>query len=126
MLNTPSTYAWYLSGLVFEWLLEQGGVEAIAKINRAKADALYTAIDNSDFYSNTVNPKHRSIMNVPFQLANSDLDKLFLEKSKQAGLLNLKGHRAVGGMRASIYNAITLEQVQALVVFMQDFEKTYA
>lgn len=126
MLNTPSTYAWYLSGLVFEWLLEQGGVETIAKINRAKADALYAAIDNSDFYSNTVNPKHRSIMNVPFQLANSDLDKLFLEKSKQAGLLNLKGHRAVGGMRASIYNAITLEQVQALVAFMQDFEKTHA
>lgn len=126
MLNTPSTYAWYLSGLVFEWLLEQGGVQAIAKINRAKADALYAAIDNSDFYSNTVNPKYRSIMNVPFQLANSDLDKLFLEKSKQAGLLNLKGHRAVGGMRASIYNAITLEQVQALVAFMQDFEKTHA
>lgn len=126
MLNTPSTYAWYLSGLVFEWLLEQGGVQAIAKINRAKADALYTAIDNSDFYSNTVNPKYRSIMNVPFQLANSDLDKLFLEKSKQVGLLNLKGHRAVGGMRASIYNAITLEQVQALVAFMQYFEKTHA
>lgn len=126
MLNTPATYAWYLSGLVFEWLLENGGVEAIAKINRQKAQILYQAIDESDFYSNLVNPNHRSIMNVPFYLANADLDKLFLEKSKQAGLLNLKGHRAVGGMRASIYNAITLEQVSDLVAFMQDFEKNHA
>ncbi len=125
MLNTPSTYAWYLSGLVFEWLIEQGGVEAIAKINRAKAKALYDAIDASDFYTNKVNPKHRSIMNVPFQLADSNLDKLFLEESKQAGLLNLKGHRVVGGMRASIYNAITLEQVQALVSFMAEFERKH-
>ncbi len=125
MLNTPATYSWYLAGLVFEWLLEQGGVEAIADINRTKAQTLYQAIDDSQFYLNKVNPKHRSIMNVPFQLANPELDKLFLEKSKQAGLLNLKGHRAVGGMRASIYNAITLEQVQALVAFMKDFEKTY-
>ncbi len=125
MLNTPATYSWYLAGLVFEWLLEQGGVEAIAGINRTKAQTLYQAIDDSQFYLNKVNPKHRSIMNVPFQLANPELDKLFLEKSKQAGLLNLKGHRAVGGMRASIYNAITLEQVQALVAFMKDFEKTY-
>lgn len=126
MLNTPATYSWYLAGLVFEWLLEQGGVEAIAGINRTKAQTLYQAIDDSQFYLNKVNPKHRSIMNVPFQLANPELDKLFLEKSKQAGLLNLKGHRAVGGMRASIYNAITLEQVQALVAFMKDFEKTHA
>lgn len=126
MLNTPATYSWYLAGLVFEWLLEQGGVEAIAGINRTKAQTLYQAIDDSQFYLNKVNPKYRSIMNVPFQLANPELDKLFLEKSKQAGLLNLKGHRAVGGMRASIYNAISLEQVQALVAFMQDFEKTHA
>ncbi len=125
MLNTPATYSWYLAGLVFEWLLEQVGVDAIADINRTKAQTLYQAIDDSQFYLNKVNPKHRSIMNVPFQLANPELDKLFLEKSKQAGLLNLKGHRAVGGMRASIYNAITLEQVQALVAFMKDFEKTY-
>lgn len=126
MLNTPSTYAWYLSGLVFEWLLANGGVEAIAKINRQKAETLYQAIDNSDFYTNKVNPKHRSIMNVPFQLADTELDKLFLQKAKEAGLLNLKGHRAVGGMRASIYNAVTLEQVQSLVAFMQEFEKTHA
>lgn len=125
MLNTPSTYAWYLSGLVFEWLLEQGGVEAIAKVNRAKAKTLYDAIDGSDFYRNSVNPAHRSIMNVPFQLADSALDKLFLEESKAAGLLNLKGHRVVGGMRASIYNAITLEQVQQLVAFMAEFERKH-
>lgn len=125
MLNTPSTYAWYLSGLVFEWLLDNGGVEAIAKINRAKAQKLYRAIDESDFYRNKVNPKHRSIMNVPFQLADTKLDKLFLEESKKAGLLNLKGHRAVGGMRASIYNAITLEQVESLVDFMKAFEQKH-
>ncbi|SPX84603.1 3-phosphoserine/phosphohydroxythreonine transaminase [Moraxella ovis] len=125
MLNTPSTYAWYLSGLVFEWLLDNGGVEAIAKINRAKAQTLYRAIDESDFYRNTVNPKHRSIMNVPFQLADTELDKLFLEESKKAGLLNLKGHRVVGGMRASIYNAITLEQVESLVDFMKAFEQKH-
>ncbi|AKG15311.2 3-phosphoserine/phosphohydroxythreonine transaminase [Moraxella bovoculi] len=125
MLNTPSTYAWYLSGLVFEWLLDNGGVEAIAKINRAKAQKLYRAIDESDFYRNKVNPKHRSIMNVPFQLADTELDKLFLEESKKAGLLNLKGHRAVGGMRASIYNAITLEQVESLVDFMKAFEQKH-
>ncbi len=125
MLNTPSTYAWYLSGLVFEWLLDNGGVEAIAKINRAKAQTLYRAIDESDFYRNTVNPKHRSIMNVPFQLADTELDKLFLEESKKAGLLNLKGHRVVGGMRASIYNAITLEQVESLVDFMKTFEQKH-
>lgn len=125
MLNTPSTYAWYLSGLVFEWLLDNGGVEAIAKINRAKAQTLYRAIDESDFYRNTVNPKHRSIMNVPFQLTDTELDKLFLEESKKAGLLNLKGHRVVGGMRASIYNAITLEQVESLVDFMKAFEQKH-
>lgn len=126
MLNTPSTYAWYLSGLVFEWLLDNGGVEAIAKVNRQKAAALYQAIDESEFYCNDVNPTYRSIMNVPFYLADDGLDKLFLEKSKEAGLLNLKGHRAVGGMRASIYNAITLEQVLDLVAFMKDFEKTHS
>lgn len=125
MMNTPATYAWYLAGLVFEWLLEQGGVEAIAKINHAKAKTLYDAIDGSDFYSNKVNPAYRSIMNVPFQLADDALDKVFLAESEQAGLLNLKGHRVVGGMRASIYNAITLEQVQALTAFMAEFERKY-
>jgi phosphoserine transaminase len=126
MLNTPSTFAWYLSGLVFEWLLANGGVKSIAKTNRAKAELLYQVIDDSGFYHNAVNPRHRSIMNVPFTLADAELDKVFLEKSKNAGLLNLKGHRAVGGMRASIYNAVSHEQVQALVDFMREFEKTYA
>lgn len=125
MLNTPATFSWYLAGLVFEWLLEQGGVEAIAKINQQKADLLYQAIDNSSFYHNGVDKTYRSIMNVPFTLADSELDKRFLQKAKTAGLLNLKGHRAVGGMRASIYNAVGLDAVQALVDFMADFEKTH-
>lgn len=125
MLNTPSTYAWYLSGLVFEWLLAQGGVEAIAKINHQKAKLLYDAIDGSDFYHNKVNPKHRSIMNVPFQLADTSLDALFLQESKQAGLLSLKGHRVVGGMRASIYNAVSLQHVEQLVAFMKEFEQKH-
>lgn len=125
MLNTPATYSWYLAGLVFEQLLAQGGVEAIYKVNQQKAELLYQTIDESAFYRNDVNKNHRSIMNIPFFLADSNLDKLFLEKSKSAGLLNLKGHRVVGGMRASIYNAVTLEAVQALVEFMKDFEKTH-
>lgn len=125
MLNTPATYAWYLAGLVFEWMIEQGGVEAIAKINEQKAKLLYHAIDNSSFYHNAVNPAYRSLMNVPFTLADSSLDKLFLEQAKQAGLLNLKGHRMVGGMRASLYNAVGLDAVEALVAFMVDFEKTH-
>lgn len=121
MVNTPATYSWYLSGLVFEWLLEQGGVEAIYQANLAKAKLLYDYIDSSDFYSNPIAVPNRSIMNVPFTLANSDLDKLFLEEAEQNHLLNLAGHRSVGGMRASIYNAVPLEGVQALVNFMQDF-----
>lgn len=126
MLNTPSTYAWYLSGLVFEWLLTNGGVESIAKVNQEKAALLYQTIDASDFYHNKVKAAHRSIMNVPFTLADARLDSLFLEESKKAGLLNLKGHRAVGGMRASIYNAVGLDAVQALCDFMVQFEKTHA
>lgn len=125
MLNTPSTYAWYLSGLVFEWLLEQGGLQAIAKINYEKAKLLYKTIDESDFYCNKVNPAYRSIMNIPFELADSSLDKVFLAESQAVGLLNLKGHRVVGGMRASIYNAITLDQVKALSEFMMEFERKY-
>ena len=126
MSNTPATYSWYLAGLVFDWLEEQGGVAAIGKINQQKATLLYDTIDNSAFYNNPVAPKHRSIMNVPFTLIDSSLDKVFLEESEKAGLLNLKGHRDVGGMRASIYNAVPLEWVQLLVDFMQDFEKKYA
>lgn len=125
MSNTPATYSWYLAGLVFDWIEAQGGVAAMGEINRQKADLLYSTIDNSQFYNNPVVPKYRSIMNVPFTLADSSLDKVFLAESEKAGLLNLKGHRDVGGMRASIYNAVPLEWVQQLVDFMIDFEKRY-
>ncbi len=121
MLNTPATFAWYLSGLVFEWLLGQGGVEAIYQQNLAKAKVLYDLIDGSDFYHNPIDNQYRSIMNVPFTLADSHLDKAFLQQAEAQGFLNLKGHRSVGGMRASIYNAIDLATVQGLVAFMQDF-----
>jgi phosphoserine aminotransferase len=126
MWNTPPTFAWYLAGLVFEWLEEQGGLAAMAERNREKAETLYSAIDASDFYANPVRHAFRSRMNVPFTLADSALDKPFLEESKAAGLTNLKGHRLVGGMRASLYNAMPLEGVQALVEFMADFEKRRA
>jgi len=126
MSNTPATYSWYLAGLVFDWLEAQGGVAAIGKINQQKADLLYKTIDDSSFYNNPVAPEYRSIMNVPFTLADSSLDKVFLEESEAAGLLNLKGHRDVGGMRASIYNAVPLEWVQQLVDFMIAFEKKHA
>ena len=122
MYNTPPTYAWYLSGLVFQWLLQQGGLEAMAQINQRKAEKLYAAIDASDFYHNPVDPDCRSWMNVPFTLANSELEKRFLDKAAQAGLMTLKGHRLVGGMRASIYNAMPEEGVEALIAFMRDFE----
>lgn len=123
MVNTPSTYAWYLSGLVFEWLLEQGGVDAIHKINLEKAQLLYGYIDSSDFYNNPIAIPNRSIMNVPFTLADEALDKQFLREAEANRLLNLAGHRSVGGMRASIYNAVPLEGVQALISFMDDFAK---
>lgn len=123
MWNTPPTFAWYLAGLVFEWLEEQGGLDAMAERNRAKAEKLYGAIDSSSFYTNKVRPDCRSWMNVPFTLADAALDKAFLEESNAAGLTNLKGHRLVGGMRASLYNAMPMEGVDALIEFMADFEK---
>ena len=126
MVNTPSTYAWYLSGLVFEWLLEQGGVDAIYKANLAKAELLYGYIDASDFYANPIAKEYRSIMNVPFTLVKPELEKQFLKEAEENHLLNLAGHRSVGGMRASIYNAVPLEGVQALVNFMDDFAKRNA
>lgn len=126
MFNTPPTFAWYLSGLVFKWLKEQGGVAAVEKVNKEKADLLYNQIDESDFYVNKVHAKNRSRMNVPFQLAKPELDSLFLEQASERGLVALKGHRAVGGMRASIYNAMPLEGVQALVDFMKEFEAANA
>jgi len=126
MYNTPATYPWYVAGRVFEWLKEQGGLSAMAKINETKAKTLYGAIDNSDFYSNPVAEKYRSWMNVPFLLANEDLNGLFLEKAAERDLITLKGHRSVGGMRASIYNAMPQEGIDSLVSFMKDFEKENA
>lgn len=123
MYNTPPTFALYLAGLVFDWLQAGGGLEAMEVINRRKAKKLYAAIDGSDFYANPVELASRSLMNVPFTLADAALDKLFLQESEAAGLLNLKGHRSVGGMRASIYNAVSEAAVDALIAFMQDFEQ---
>ena len=125
MYNTPPTYSWYLAGLVFAWLKEQGGVEGMAEINQRKADKLYGFIDANDFYANPVAVNNLSRMNVPFTLADGALDKVFLEESEQAGLMNLAGHRSVGGMRASIYNAVPEEGVDALIAFMSDFAKRH-
>jgi len=123
MYNTPPTYGWYLAGLVFKWIKDNGGLEAMAEINKRKADKLYGAIDGSDFYANPVDPQCRSWMNVPFTLANPELDATFLKEAAAQGLTTLKGHRSVGGMRASIYNAMPEAGVDALVDFMADFEK---
>lgn len=125
MINTPPTFAIYLADLVFEWLEAQGGVEAIERVNQEKARVLYDAIDMSGLYSNPIARPYRSRMNIPFVLANSALDSLFLQESEAAGLRTLAGHRSVGGMRASIYNAMPLEGVQALIEFMSDFEKRH-
>ena len=122
MSNTPPTYAWYLAGLVFKWVKANGGLAGIAAQNQAKADLLYNAIDASNFYSAPVALADRSIMNVPFTLADAALDADFLAQAEARGMFNLKGHRSVGGMRASIYNAVPMESVQALVTFMGEFE----
>lgn len=123
MYNTPPTFAWYVSGLVFQWLKELGGLQVMAQRNQRKAAKLYAAIDDSDFYNNPVDLLCRSWMNIPFTLADSSLDGAFLTESKQAGLFTLKGHRSVGGMRASIYNAMPEEGVDALIAFMMEFER---
>jgi phosphoserine aminotransferase len=134
MYNTPPTYAWYIAGLVFQWALRQTeavngqlltGIEAIEARNIAKANLLYDYIDGSGFYLNKVAPNCRSRMNVPFFLKDESLNAAFLKASEAAGLLQLKGHKSVGGMRASIYNAMPLAGVQALVSFMQDFAKRH-
>ncbi len=122
MTNTPPVFAWYVAGLVFEYLKEQGGLEAVAEVNKRKAEKLYAAIDSSEFYSNPVRPDCRSWMNVPFFLKDSGLDRKFLAESLAAGLTNLKGHRLIGGMRASIYNAMPEDGIDALISFMRDFE----
>lgn len=123
MFNTPPTYSWYLAGLVFEWLTKLGGVEAIEKVNTKKAELLYNYIDQTDFYTNKIPKEYRSKMNVPFYLVNEDLNTKFLTEASNAGLKALKGHRIVGGMRASIYNAMPYEGVEALVAFMKKFEQ---
>jgi phosphoserine aminotransferase len=123
MYNTPNTFAWYLSGLVFQWIKRHGGVAAMEQLNRAKAAKLYDFIDRSSFYSNPVHPHYRSLMNVPFLLADAGLDERFLREAELHGLLGLRGHRFVGGMRASIYNAMPMAGVDALLAFMADFEK---
>jgi phosphoserine aminotransferase len=125
MSNTPPTYAWYLAGLVFDWLLEQGGLTAMAQANGAKAETLYGLIDASNFFHSPVEPGSRSQMNVPFTLPDKALDAAFLAGAEAAGLMNLKGHRSVGGMRASLYNAVGQESVDALCQFMQDFEREH-
>jgi len=123
MNNTPPTFAWYLAGKVFTWLKDNGGVDAMAKVNQSKAEKLYGYIDASDgFYTNPVAIDNRSWMNVPFILSDSGLDAAFLEQSHHAGLHALKGHRSVGGMRASIYNAMGLDGIDALIDFMDSFK----
>ena len=123
MYNTPPVFAWYLAGLVFRWLRERGGLQAMARVNAAKAAKLYARIDASDFYHSPVPAENRSLMNVPFTLADPALDGAFLRDAKERGLLNLKGHRSVGGMRASLYNAVPEAAVDALTAFMAEFER---
>ena len=123
MYNTPATYSWYIAGLVFDWIKQNGGISAIEETNRRKAGKLYAAIDESAFYSNPVDVECRSLMNVPFILADAELDSVFLKEAADAGLQTLKGHRSVGGMRASIYNAMPEAGVDALIEFMKEFEK---
>lgn len=123
MFNTPPTYAWYIAGLVFDWLKRLGGLTAMAAINRRKADKLYAAIDKSAFYRNPVEKQSRSWMNVPFTLAKPELEKTFAVEAGKQGLVTLEGHRSVGGMRASLYNAMPEAGVDALIAFMAEFER---
>lgn len=125
MLNTPPTFAWYMAGKVFKWIKKSGGLNFFKEQNHKKASSLYDFIDSSSFYSNPVNVENRSIMNIPFILADKSLDTVFLKEAEENGLLNLKGHRSVGGMRASIYNAMPLEGVNQLIDFMKVFEAKY-
>lgn len=125
MFNTPPTFGWYLAGEVYKWLLSQGGLIEMAQKNQTKAALLYDAIDNSSFYVNKIHPDNRSLMNVPFWLTHTELEARFLKEAERLGLKGLKGHRDVGGIRASLYNAMPLEGVQALVDFMQEFETNW-
>jgi phosphoserine aminotransferase len=125
MYNTPPTYGIYIAGLVFEWLKQRGGLAAMEAHNVAKANLLYDYLDGSAFYMNPVRREDRSRMNIPFTLRNAELDEAFLKGAKERGMVQLKGHRSVGGMRASIYNAMPVEGVQQLVAYMAEFEKSH-
>jgi phosphoserine aminotransferase len=122
MYNTPATYSVYIAGLVFQWLKKAGGLKAMEATNRAKAALLYDFLDQTEFYYSPVDKTDRSLMNVPFRLRNEALNDEFLKQAKQNKLLELKGHRSVGGMRASIYNAMPVEGVKALIAFMREFQ----
>ena len=122
MVNTPPCYGIYICGKVFKWIKSQGGLEGMKKINEAKAALLYDYLDSTDFYTATAAKGDRSLMNVPFVTGDAELDAKFVKEAKAAGIENIKGHRSVGGMRASIYNAMPIEGVQALVDFMRAFE----
>ena len=122
-LNTPPTYAWYIAGLVFEWVEAMGGVERMAQLNQQKSDTLYQYLDQSSFYVNEIPSQYRSHMNIPFQIVDESLHGQFVAEAEAAGLSSLKGHRSVGGMRASIYNAMPIEGIQALLSFMKEFER---
>jgi phosphoserine aminotransferase len=121
MLNTPPTFAWYMAGLVFQWVKREGGLAEMARRNAAKADKLYSYIDGSGWYSNKVDPRYRSRMNVPFFLPDAALDGAFVKAAEAEGLFALKGHRDVGGMRASLYNAVSEASVDALIAFMRHY-----
>jgi phosphoserine aminotransferase len=125
MYNTPPTYAIYIAGLVFDWLKERGGLAAMAELNRRKAAVLYDYLGGTGFYRSPVQADCRSLMNVPFKLKDESLDAAFLKGAEARGMVQLKGHRSVGGMRASIYNAMPIEGVQALVAYMKDFEASH-
>lgn len=125
LYNTPPTFTWYMAGLVFKWIKEQGGIATMQSNSISRSSKLYEAIDNSDFYANPVQRKYRSRMNVPFILKDDGLNDAFLSEAKEAGMVELKGHRSVGGMRASIYNAMPQAGINVLLEFMQDFARRY-
>jgi phosphoserine aminotransferase len=125
MFNTPPTFPWYLSGIVFKWLKEKGGLDKINRLNQEKSDLLYRVIDNSDIYRNIVGKKNRSRMNIPFFLPDKSMERLFLDNAVKYGLYGLKGHPVIGGIRASLYNAMPIDGVKTLVEFMTSFESTY-
>ena len=122
-LNTPPTYAWYIAGLVFDWVEAMGGVERMAQLNQHKSDTFYQYLDQSSFYLNDIPPQYRSHMNIPFQIVDDSLHGRFVAEAEASGLSSLKGHRSVGGMRASIYNAMPIEGIRALIGFMKEFER---